>query len=1038
MNITKISIENNRVTILLVVVIAILGILGYNQSSRDAMPPFTIRTCQVITQFPGASPERVEKLVSDKIEKVIQEIPELKTVTSENRTGKSIIKVELQSDVPKEDLQAVWDKIRRKIDEIRNELPNNIYGPNVKDDGLGVVYGIQLGLRSEGFTYAEMEDYADEIRNDLIKLEEVSRVEIGGIREERVFVKFDNAKLAQYGLSANQIENAISNTNIVFPGGEINLQKERIALEPTGNYEHIEDIKNTLIPLKQAEYVKLSDIADVRLGYETPQGSIVKINGEKGLSLALSLKEGTSLSKLGEKVDRKLLGYNNSLPHGITIDRIASQDIYVNNGVSDFVSNVIQSIAVVLLVMLLFLGFRTGMVVASLIPITMLMSLMVLNFLGVGLNQVTLAALIMALGMLVDNSIVVSEAIMVKMEGGSSPKDAAVEASKELAIPLLISTLTTSAAFLAFFLADGAMGEMMGNIFIVITIALLSSLIIALSFVAMISVYFMRNKKVKADSKKEEKPDFFEKLNAKYKQLLIWVLNQPKKFIGMVVVAFVASLFIFPMLPFIFMPESDRNLVVVDINLPQGTKIEETEKVVDELSDFINANLIVSEPKAKTEEGIVNFTSFIGRGPNSYDLGYQQEQPNSSYAHLLLNTTGYDANANVVQVLDKHAFNNFPDADVSVSSLGSPGGAKYDVSVRLAGEDMEKLLSISESLKAEMSKIEGTQTIKDDWGPKIKKVVIDIDQFKAGLAGVTNQDIAISLKTALDGFEIGDYRELDGNIPIVLQNRNANTLDVRELESIAVFSQMNGSNVPLAQVANINIEWQQAKIMHKDLNRTIEVSCNAKPGTTAAEITNQLKPYLKETSKNWESGYSYSLGGESEKSAESMGAVGKNLPFAGFIILLLLILQFNSFRKTFIVIASIPLGIIGVLVGLFVFNSYFGFMAFLGIVSLAGIVVNNAIVLLDRIDIEITSLGKKPYQAIIDAAQERFRPILLTTFTTVLGLIPLYLGGGLMWEPMAVSIMVGLLFATMITLLFVPVLYKLLFKVKTEEIQEIR
>lgn len=1033
MNITKLSIENNRVTILLVVVISLLGLLSYNQLSRDAMPPFTIRICQVVTQFPGASPERVEKLVSDKIEKVVQEIPELKTVTSESRTGVSIVKVELQADVKEDDLQAVWDKLRRKIDEIRHELPENIMGPNVKDDGLGVVYGIQLGITGDGFSYTEMKNYAELVRNDLIKLNEVSRVEMGGITDERVFVEFDNAQITRYGLSSQQIKNAISATNIVFPGGEINLHDERIVLEPTGNYENIEDISNTLVNLKSGEMIRLGDIADIRLGYETPQQSMVKINGEKGISLALSLKEGANLSKLGDIVDDKIKKYNASFPHGIVVNRIASQDRYVNYRVNTFVSNVIQSIVVVLLVMLLFLGFRTGMVVASLIPITMVMSLLLMNFFNVGLNQVTLAALIMALGMLVDNSIVVSEAIMVKVKEGLTPKNAAIEACKELTLPLLISTLTTSAAFLAFFLAEGNMGEMMGNIFIVITIALISSWIIALSFVAMLSVIFIKGKKNNdQESPQKQKKDFFEKINKHYKHILVWALNRPKRFIAIVLIAFSGSLLIFPHLPFIFMPELDRNLVVIDINLPQGTQIEKTEELVDELSDFITQNLLVSDEHPQRAEGVVDFTSFISNGPNSYDLGYQQQQPNTGYAHMLLNTTTYEANAGIVKILDAYAFENFPDAEISVGSLGPAGGSKYDVSIRISGENPEKLLAIAARLKAKMAEIEGTQTINDNWGPEIKKVVVAIDNHKAGMAGITNQDIAISLRTALAGFDAGDFRDLEGNIPIVLQNRKAHQLEVHDIESITVFSQITGRNVPLAQVADIGIEWQQAKIMRQDLTRTITVNCNAKPGTTAAEITDQLKPYLAKASKEWGSGYRYSLGGENEKSAEAMSAVGANLPLAAFIILLLLIVQFNSFRKSFMVVSSIPLGVIGVLVGLFVFRSYFGFMAFMGLVALAGIVVNNAIVLIDRIDLEIFKFGKSPYRAILDASQQRFRPILLTTFTTVLGLIPLYLGGGLMWEPMAVAIMVGLLFATIITLLFVPVLYKLLFKVKAE------
>jgi multidrug efflux pump subunit AcrB len=493
---------------------------------------------------------------------------------------------------------------------------------------------------------------------------------------------------------------------------------------------------------------------------------------------------------------------------------------------------------------------------------------------------------------------------------------------------------------------------------------------------------------------------------------------------------FIGALLLISKLPFIFMPDSDRNLVVVDVDLPLGTKIGETEKVVDELSDFINNNLLVNKNDVKNQGNVQNFTSFIGKGPNSYDLGYQQGQPKSSYAHMLINTTSFEVNAEVVSTLDNYAIEDFPNAEISVSTLGSAGGSKYDISVRVSGNDPDKLLLISEQIKKELIKTNLVKNVSDDWGPKIKKVVIDIDQNKAGQAGLTNQDIAVSLRTALSGYDIGDFRDLDGNIPIVLKNEHSDNLDLHNLESISVFSQMTGKNVPLGQVADINIDWQFAKINRKDIVRTITINCNAREFVTASEITGQFIPVLDKMKEEWGDGYFYSLGGENEKSSEAMKAVAVNIPIAAFLILLLLLLQFNSYRKTFIVLMTVPLGIIGVILGLFIFKSYFGFMAFLGMISLAGIVVNDAIVLLEKIELAINDLGKKPYDAILYAAQQKFRPVLLTTFTTVFGLIPLYLGGGLMWEPMAVSIMVGLLFATVITLLFIPVMYKLMFKVK--------
>ncbi len=1027
MNITKTALSYNQVTFLIIGIITILGLAGYSQLSRDAMPPYTIRACSIVTTFPGASPDRVETLVTDKIEKVIQEIPELKTVTSESRTGLSIIKAELKPDIDKENLQAIWDRIRRKIDAIKSELPDNIFGPDIKDDGLGVVYGIQIGLEADGYTYAEMKQYADEIRDDIIRLPEAARVEISGAQEEQIFIEYDNASLAQYGISSNQIKNSISTTNIVFPGGEVGLAQERIVIEPTGNYETLEDVKSTLVTVGRTEKVKLGDIANVRLSYRQPTNTIVKINGNRGLVVAVALQEGANLTNLGVKIDEKIRAYNNSLPFGVDVARIASQDIYVNTKVDDFVGNVVQSIIIVLVVMLLFLGFRTGFVVASLIPLAMVMSLMIMNLLNVGLNQVTLASLIMALGMLVDNAIVISESILVKLEKGIPAKEAAISSSKELAIPLLISTLTTSAAFLAFFLAENTMGEMMGNIFIVITIALLSSWILALSIIAMLAVYVM---KVKPKTAATEKKSIFDRLNVGYTQFLQSALKFPLLSILAITAMFVGSLLLFTKIPFIFMPDSDRNLVVVNVDLPLGSKIEETEKIVDDLSQFIGQELLIAPAAGVTGSGVASWASFISKGPNSYDLGYQPAQANSGYAHLLINTTTFEANPKVIDAIDEYAFDKFPNAEISVAPLGGAGGAKYDVGVRITGKDAEELLELAQQVKTQMASLEGTKNIKDDWGPKIKKVRIEIDQDKAGRAGVTNQDIALSLQTALSGMNIGDYRDLDGNIPIIMTNLERNNIDVHDLESINIFAQMTGQNVPLIQVADIDIDWQIAKIFRKDLNRTITVQCDAKEGYTASELTSQLMPLMEEAKAEWKPGYTYRFGGESEASAEALGAVAAKLPIAGFLILLLLMLQFNSFKKTTIVLLSIPLGLIGVILGLLVFQSYFGFMAYLGLISLAGIVINNAIVLIDRIEIEKTEFKRTPYQSIISAAQQRFRPILLTTFTTVLGLIPLYLGGGLMWEPMAVAIMIGLLFATVITLLFVPVLYKLLFNVQ--------
>lgn len=1015
---------------MILIVILVMGLLAYNQLSRNAMPPFTIRVCTVVTNFPGASPERVEELITEKIEKVAQELPELKTLTSESRTGLSVVSIEVTPDIAKKDLQPIWDRLRRKIDGIKKDLPEGIKGPDVKDDGIGVVYGIMLGLRGDGFSFYELKQYAEDIRDDLAKLEDAAEVEISGIQDEQIYVEFENAKLADIGLTSGQLQGIIASTNIVFPGGEVSLEDERIVLEPTGNYEDVEDLKRTLIPVGQnGQTIELGDFTNIFRAYKLPAEKIVKINGVQGLAISVALKEGANLIRLGEVVDEKISHYNQTLPIGITVIRTAAQDYYVDKKVSDFISNVIQSVIIVLVVMLLFLGLRTGMVVASLIPMAMVMTLWLMSLFEIGLNQVSLAALIMALGMLVDNAIVVSESIMVKMENGMSAKLAAIESSQELIIPLLVSSLTTSAAFLAFFLAEDTMGEIMGPLFSVITLALLSSWILAMTMVTMLGVAFIRVKSKEGGNEEEEtsKKSIFDRLQVYYRRILQGVLKRPILFLLGIIALFVFSLMLFPKLPFIFFPDSDRNLVTLDLNLPLGTKIERTQEVVDKIERFIQQEMMVNKER---ENGIVDWTAFIGEGPLSYDLGYQPGEANTGYAHLLLNTSSFNYNQPVIDQLDAFCFSTFPDADVTVASLAGGGGGGADVAVRISGNSPEELYRISEGIKQQMNKIPGTKNIKDDWGPKIKKLIVDIDQDKANRAGLTNQDIAISLQTSLSGSNSGSFRAGEDNIPIMMRSEGSQEIDVRDLGGVNIFSQNSGRNVPLIQVAEIIPDWQYAKVLRRNLYRTMTVSCDAQSGFTASEITSLLNPWLKTEVESWKAGYSYNLGGESESSSDAMGAVAAKLPLAGFIILLLLIGQFNSFRKTFIVLSTIPLGLIGVILGLLIFRSFFGFMAFLGVISLAGIVINNAIVLIDRINIEQVELGKTPFNAIVDAALQRFRPILLTTFTTTLGLIPLYLGGGLMWEPMAISIMIGLLFATVITLLFVPVLYKLLFRIK--------
>lgn len=1028
MNLTEFSISRNRVSLSLLGVVIIFGLTLYAGLSRDSMPPYTVRVATIVTQFPGASPERVEELVTDKIEKKAQELPELKEVTSTSRSGLSVVTVELEMTVEPQDLQPVWDRLRRKLDQI-DDLPDNLV-PVLEDDGIGEVFGIALGLTSDGYSYAELKDFADDIRDDIIKLPDAAKVEINGAQEERVFVEFENSKLASYGLTSGKLQQIINNTNILNSGGEINVEDERIILEPTGNFDSIANIREMLIPVgEKGQVVALEDITVVKKGYIDPPKQVVRINGADAVSLHVSLIEGSSITNLGIDIDALVDRWNAKLPVGVELSRISSIDTYINQKIDDFVGNLIQSIVIVLVVMLIFLGLRTGLVIASLIPIVTITTLMVMGLIDMGLNQITLAALIMALGMMVDNGIVVAESIIVKMEAGIAVRKAAIDSCDELFTPLLISTLTTSAAFLSFYLAESNMGDIMGPLFVVITIALISSWILSLSIITLFCVFFL-----KVEVKDDDKPSFLDRiintLKLYYADLILWALARRKWVLFTIATLFFVALWGFGKLPFVFFPDSDRNMITIDINLPEGTKIETTRTTVAEITKYIDDSLMVGSNR---ETGIIDYSAFMGEGPSSYDLGYDPDEANSNYAHILVNTSTFEVNGAMISKLDHYCFNNFPNADIKIARLGS-GGSGVPIEIKVSGNDPDKLTEIANSIKEQISAQPNTKNVKDDWGPKSKKFVIAIDQTQAQITGITNEDIALSLKTVLDGFQAGEYREEDKSIPIVMKGDQGKEQTLASLETLNVFSQSSGKSVPLLQVARILPQWQYAKIKRLDITKTIVVSSELTDEGNASEVVKAITPWLtQQKAQVWGDDYTYKLGGDAENSAENMGAVIGYLPLSAFIIVMLLIIQFNSFRKMTMVLTTIPLGVIGMVLGLFVFGVPFGFMAFLGVISLAGIVINNAIVLVDRIEIEQNELKRKPQDAIIAACLQRFRPILLATFTTVLGLIPLYLGGGEMWEPMAVTIMVGLLFGTVITLLFIPSFFSVLYKVSYKD-----
>ena len=908
-----------------------------------------------------------------------------------------------------------------------------VIGPFINDefgDVFGIILAITAGQTIEGapqIQYAELKDIAYSVRDVLLRLEDAGKVEIYGVQDERVFVEYNNARLAELGLSVVQLQQILQARNIIIPGGSVTTGIERIELEPSGNFDSIEDLRRTVISIPgRSDLLYLEDIAEINRGYIDPPQSKIHSSGIPSLGLAISTKEGGNIMRLGEDIKSLVQRLSAEYPIGIDFELVTYQPDIVERKINEFVGNVGQAIGIVSLAMLIMLGFRTGLVVASLIPSAMLMSLFVMSTINLGINQMSLASLIIALGMLVDNAIVMSESIMVQMAAGKPPVEAAVGSARELRIPLLTSSLTTSAAFLPMYLAESAVGEYVSLLFLVVTITLLSSWILAITLTPLLCVLFL---KVKAQTREDT---YNSRSYRAYRSVLIGLVRHPLLSLAVVIVIFGVALRGMQNVPNIFFPPSDTAMFWAEIESPVGTAIERNEEIVNQIEDFVQRELLANEQRT---EGVTTWTSFIGQGAPRFTLTYSPEQTSPEYSFLLFNTTSREAIAGVIENLEAFCSQQFPDMVPTFKPIPIGPIINKPIEVRVSGEKVDVLFQIVEEIEAKLREIPGTRNIGDNWGQRTKKILVNINNPSARRSGITNQDIAISLQSVLSGYQATVYREGDEVIPITMRSVAADRRDIGKLETLNVYSQQTGRSVPLNQVADLEVEWQPAKIYRRNRLKSVEIYADLVPGITPAEITGSLIPWLDAEQKEWPVGYSYDLGGEYEQADKGNQSIMEKLPIAGLIIILLLVGQFNSIRRSVIILMTIPLGIIGVVIGLLVAKSYFGFMTLLGVISLAGIVINNAIVLLDRIKIGTEDHGLEPNRAIIEAAQHRLRPILLTTLTTVGGLLPLWLGGGPMYEPMAIAIIFGLVFATTLTLGVVPVLYTLFFRVKFKGFQ---
>lgn len=1021
MNITRTAV-NNRVTVYaLVVLISLAGILSYFGLPKQQDPGFTIRAAVVTTQFPGASPQRVEQLVTDKIEQAIREMPELDNVTSESKPGFSFVTANFKESYT--EMQPIFDKLRRKVDAVKG-LPSGINGPNINDE-YGDVFGSVLALTAEGFSFAESKEIAEEIRDQLLDLENVAKVSLQGIQEEEIYVEYDLAQLRQLGISPQQLTQTLAGVNIIRGGGEIVTGTERITLEPSGNFETLNDLKRTVIQIPGSNRITyLEDIANVYRDYVDPVSSVAHYNGESAVVLGISLREGGNILDLGHELAVALPKIVAAYPHGFDLNPVYLEATVVDNGVNNFLSNLLQAIVIVIVVVLIFLGLRVGMIVGTLVPCTIFASLMVMSFLGITINQISLAALIISLGLLVDNAIVIAESILVRRQQGEQAADAAIAAGREMAIPLLTSSLTTSAAFLPIFLAESAVGEYTADIFKVVSIALLSSWMLALAFIPVISIGLI---KIRKNQKAENHDSIMYRV---YTSILRTSVKNRTLFLILTGAIFYSAIWALQFVPSVFIPPKTDPIIQGTMSLPKGVSIETTRDVVSDIESFIADQLLITENDAPNEQKtVVNWASWIGESAPRYTLGLDPGSAEPGSVAMLLNTKNYLDIPETVRRIQDYARTAHPDLDVQLRKIENGVPIAYPVVVRVSGDSLETLYQIIEPITSKLQQTPGVLSVNNDWGVRTKKLLINVDQERARLAGVTNEDIAISLQAGLSGIELTQFREGDTLIPVTLRSVASDRQDIGKLEGLTIYSQSSSQSVPLRQVAELEIAWQPAIIKRRDRSRTIAVQAQLLPGYTATEINNEFIPWLNGIVAEWPEGYEFELGGESETSGDANAAIAEKLPIAGMLILLLLIMQFNSIRKPAMILLTIPLGLVGVAYGLLIAKSVFGFFTILGIISLSGIVINNAIVLLDRIDIEIEQNGLTPQDAVFSACKQRLRPILLTTATTIGGMLPLWISHDPMFETMAVTIMFGLLFATLLTLLFIPVLYSIFFRV---------
>jgi multidrug efflux pump subunit AcrB len=1011
MDIAKFSITHKVITWMVILFCIGGGWDAYQNLSRYEDPEYTIKDALVLTTYPGATPKEVEEEVTEKLVTALQQLPQLKRTKSISRPGFSRITVTIKDQYNKALLPQVWDELRRKIGDVQAELPPGA-GPSKVVDDYGDVFGMLYAMTGRGFSYREMEDHAIEIKKQLLLVPGVAKVTLTGIRKQAIFVEISRQKIASLGISLNEIYSMLKSQNLVMESGNVRIGDEYIVIKPSGTISEVDDIKNLVVRSKTSDsLIYLSDIAKVNRGYVEVPDDLIYFNNKKAITIGVSVVSGGNVVEIGERVNKRLRELQVDLPAGIQFSRIYDQPAVVDQSVQGFLMNLIEAIVIVLAVLIIFMGYQSGLIIAAILFLIVLGTLYVMNLMGISLERISLGALVIALGMLVDNAIVVTEGILIKVQQGIDKIKAASQVVTQTQWPLLGATIVGIIAFAPIGLSQDNTGEYAGSLFYVILISLLLSWWLAITVVPLFCYYLF-----KPGKKGENKQAYDGVIFRVYKGFLTHCLHNRIVTIAIAVSLLVLAILGFKFVPSGFFPNSTTPIFYIDYWRSEGSDIRAIRKDMLAISKHI-----------RNVKEIKDVTLFIGKGGPRFMLVYSPEAENPSYGQLLIRVKDYREIPRLAKEFKQYIAENFPNSETQVKFIRLGPGSGSKIEARFSGPDTIELRKLAEQAKEIMHANPNAIDIRDDWRQKVKIIEPVYSETQGRLTGITREMLSDALQTAFTGKKVGIYRERDKLIPIVSRPPDDERLNVDTMEELHIWSDLLNKTVPLAQlVTRINTKWEDNIIARRNRLRTVTISCDPAQGE-ASVLFKQLQDKIEAI--KLPPNYQLEWGGEYENSNDAQKGLAKNIPMGVIIMITIVVALFNAVRQPLIIWLCVPLSFIGVTLGLLLTYKPFDFMAILGFLSLTGMLIKNAIVLIDQIDLEISE-GKPGYQAIVDSSLSRLRPVMLAALTTVLGMIPLL--SDAFFVAMAVVIMFGLSFATLLTLIVVPVFYSLFFKIRPD------